>query len=110
MQYVSNTKPLFDIGRLVHTSGINSALAKTYDDYGIPYVAGCVNRHARGDWGEVCEDDAEANNRAMETGARIISSYPIDPGGPPAAYGDNAMWVITEADRSSTTVLLPSEY
>jgi len=58
-------------------------------------------RHASGDWGDVYAQDAVANNEAMHSGARIFSAYQI---------GQNKVWIITEADRSSTCLLLPSEY
>lgn len=68
--------------------------------YGLNVVA-LVRRHAAGDWGTLCAHDRQANARALRTGARVMSVYPTA-GGP--------LWVITEADRSATTVLLPSEY
>ncbi len=59
-------------------------------------------RHCQGDWGDVCEEDKRANDEALKSGARLLSSY----------HDRNGVkfWVITEADRSSTTVLLPGEY
>ena len=58
-------------------------------------------RHVSGDWGELDAHDRRENERSLKNGWRIISSYPL---------GDGKVWVITEADRSSTTILLPSEY
>lgn len=60
-----------------------------------------VTRHQSGDWGDVCTQDRQSNNRAVEEGSRILSSYHF-----PA--GD--VWIITEADRSVTTMLLPEDY
>ncbi len=60
-----------------------------------------VARHQRGDWGDVCPDDALSNDEAVNTQGRLLSSY---------AIGDGKVWVITEADRSVTTLLLPEEY
>jgi len=60
-----------------------------------------VARHSRGDWGDVDDHDRQVNERAVKDGARLMSVY---------RDGDEAFWVITEADRSSTTVLLPEEY
>ncbi|MBS7545527.1 hypothetical protein [Ancylobacter oerskovii] len=60
-----------------------------------------IRRHARGDFGNVCPDDAQSNREAIENGSRILSSYPV---------GNQNVWVITEADRSVTTILLPSDY
>ncbi len=59
-------------------------------------------RHQCGDWGCVPPEDAAANEEALQTGARIFSSYLL-------ARGER-VWIITEADRSSTTLLLPDEY
>jgi hypothetical protein len=59
-------------------------------------------RHQFGDWGSVPSEDADANREAIETGCRILSSYYLNP--------DERVWIITEADRSVTTLLLPDEY
>lgn len=64
-------------------------------------LAELVRRHLSGDWGDVDKQDAAANDRALKWGDRILSSYKI---------GEEKLWVITEADRSSTTVLTPGEY
>lgn len=61
-----------------------------------------VERHAAGDWGDVPSEDARENEYGLQYGFRVISSYPL-PGG-------ERIWVITEADRSSTCLLLPTEY
>jgi hypothetical protein len=62
-------------------------------------------RHVFGDWGDLCTEDKESNERALAQGGRLLSSYE-------AGLGRDAtkVWVITEADRSSTTFLLPEEY
>jgi hypothetical protein len=59
-------------------------------------------RHQRGDWGEVGNDDKQANEQALENGERLLSAYRLKTG--------VKVWVITEADRSATTILLPDEY
>jgi hypothetical protein len=61
-----------------------------------------LKRHASGEWGEVDAHDRSANNRALKDGTRVLSTYTI-PGG-------HRFWIITEADRSATTILLPEEY
>lgn len=58
-------------------------------------------RHASGDWGDVPPEDACENRVSIARGFRVLSSYPVD---------GERIWIITEADRSSTTLLLPSEY
>ena len=64
-------------------------------------VLALVHRHARGDWGDVSEHDAQANDRSAQDGTRVLSAYETRGG---------RLWVITEADRSATTVHLPSDY
>lgn len=61
-----------------------------------------IVRHVTGDWGELDEEDRQANELSVEQGYRILSAYRLDSG--------EKVWVITEADRSVTTILLPSEY
>jgi hypothetical protein len=61
-----------------------------------------VERHAAGDWGDVPPEDARENEHALRRGFRVMSSYPLS--------GGVRVWVITEADRSSTCILLPAEY
>jgi hypothetical protein len=61
-----------------------------------------VMRHASGDWGDVCEEDWQENELALENGFRLFSVYHLGDG--------TKIWIITEADRSVTTILLPSEY
>ena len=63
-----------------------------------------IQRHVTGDWGDVCAEDADANEQALLTGARLLSSYRSSP------VEAVKVWIITEADRSSTTILLPEEY
>jgi hypothetical protein len=64
-----------------------------------------LKRQQSGDLGEVCKADARENNRALKTGRRVLSVYEVNPCGV-----SRRVWLITEADRSSTTILLPSEY
>jgi len=61
-----------------------------------------MSRHHRGDWGDLDEEDKAANDQALIDGGRLFSAYH-------SATGIK-VWIITEADRSATTVLLPSEY
>ena len=58
----------------------------------------------------ICADDKALNEAAVTDGSRSLSAYPIDPDQPCAGHGDNCVWIITEADRSVTTLLLPEEY
>ncbi|WP_244101688.1 hypothetical protein [Burkholderia ambifaria] len=88
--------PLFTLGKIVATRGVLMHL----EHEGIladPYLT----RHACGDWGDLTANDTEMNRLAVIHGARIFSSYEI---------AGKRVWIITEADRSSTTLLFPSEY
>jgi hypothetical protein len=86
--------PRFKLGRLLQTSGVQAAIPADV-------LAVAVRRHASGDFGNLCEEDRAANESALRYGTRILSSY---------AHGHVEFWLITEADRSVTTALLPSEY
>ncbi len=89
----------FPLGRKFATPGALDAI-------GWEGVVLLMARHVRGDWGDLCEEDKVANEVALKTGARIFSAYKV--------RGKNGkmvkIWVITEADRSATTALLPEEY
>jgi hypothetical protein len=97
------TYPLFLLGQVVATNG-----AMSIGD--MSFLARCLNRHVRGDWGCVCEEDWETNNQALKEGNRILSAYAINDAKPCEGFGNNTLWIITEADRSVTTFLLPEEY
>ena len=96
--------PLFLLGQIVATPG---ALDASRDP---GQLLELLARHVRGDWGCVDSEDREVNSLAVTQGDRILSPYPINPALPCAGYGENCLWVITEADRSVTTILLPDEY
>ncbi len=87
----------FALGRLLMTPGAERALAEA----GQPWHL-FIRRHAAGDWGEVDREDGVANEEALRCGARLLSAYTTARGA--------RLWVITEADRSATTILLPDEY
>jgi hypothetical protein len=87
------TKKDFPLGRIVATPG---ALG-----LGIDLLA-LLRRHARGDWGDMCEEDLRANDEALLRGGRLFSGYTLPCG--------RRVWIITESDRSATTFLLPEEY
>ena len=101
----SKKTSLFPLGSLTATAGAIAALEFQLQNL-VPYML----RHAVGDWGCVCPEDAATNDEAVREGNRILSAYPIDPDKPCKGYGENCLWVITEADRSVTTFLLPEEY
>jgi len=92
--------PLFPLGRVVATT----AVLRMAEEHGID-LSLCLSRHMVGDWGTVCDDDKAVNEEAVREGYRILSSY-----GERGPDGDLRVWVITEADRSSTTILRPADY
>ena len=98
-------KPLFRLGQLLATPGALTALNRL----GVLPLDLVMGRHVIGDWGDLCDEDRELNVRSIAHGMRIFSSYKLT-----AVSGDGTaietIWVITEADRASTTILLPSEY
>ena len=96
MQRITN-KPLFDLGRLVATAGALAALAKTGQN-AVEFLA----LHVAGVWGELPVEDKAENHLSLQQGFRLLSSYRTSAG--------DKLWVITEADRSATTLLLPEEY
>ena len=91
-------QPLFGLGRIVATPGALNALSRS----GLSPLA-FVGRHVHGDWGTLPSEDWWENAFSLDKELRILSSYPL-----PDA--ETKLWVITEADRSATTLLLPEEY
>ena len=91
----SSTTQVLPLGQLVMTPGVQAEVPP--DDY-----LSALQRHARGDWGNVSSGDKKLNDEALTEGTRVLSSY---------EGGNNVkFWIITEADRSVTTILLPEEY
>lgn len=90
----------FELGRVVVTPGALQLL----EQVGIN-VFDLLARHASGDWGDVCAEDAKVNEYAVINGGRVLSVYTLVPGSE-----DERVWIITEHDRSVTTVLRPDEY
>jgi hypothetical protein len=91
------TKPRFSLGRVVATPGALKALQEAGQSPGY-----FLERHRTGDWGEVDAEDQRANDEALVHGERLLSAYKTLRG--------TKLWVLTEADRSSTCCLLPEEY
>jgi len=87
---------LFRLGHILATPGAMSVLG-----FGSGTLARVLEAHARGQWGNIDEEDAATNEEALQHGARLLSAYIID---------GQKVWVITEADRHQTTVLTPEEY
>ena len=91
-------KPLFTLCRVVATPGALAAIGVSGDDLST-YLA----RHQSGDWGDIDAHDRRENQLSLEQGFRLMSVYKLSITGV-------KIWVITEADRSSTCILLPEEY
>ena len=92
----------FSLGQTVATPGAIEALRRN-NMTGLEYL----RRHASGDWGVVCEEDKQANDEALKTGARLLSAYFLP--------DETKLWIITDAEdengnRHATTFLLPDEY
>jgi hypothetical protein len=91
------TIPLFPPGQIVATPGALRLLEETNRS-----PLEFLSRHLRGDWGDLCQEDKAENELSLKHGFRLMSSYPVSE--------TEKLWVITEADRSVTTLLLPEEY
>lgn len=84
-------KPKFNPGMIVSTPGALD-IESRHD---------CLRRHLQGDWGDLCKNDRQENEFSLKNGFRLFSAYETP---------DGKLWIITEADRSATTMLLPEEY
>lgn len=95
-QTTNQVRPLFGLGKTLATPGALEAMqARNISPLTL------LSRHQSGDWGDLDEDDKTENDLAVNEGLRVFSSY---------SFGSVKLWVITEADRSATTILLPEEY
>ena len=90
-------EPRFPLGQLVATPGALAALEEAEQD-----PLELITRHVTGDWGNLEEEDKQENEFSVNRQLRILSAYKLPTG--------DKIWIITEADRSATTLLLPSEY
>jgi len=94
------TATKFSLGRIVWTRGVNSQVADSSKF--AKFVLNSLRRHGVGDWGDMGQEDKSENELALGTYLRIFSAYEAD--------GLPKIWIITEADRSATTILFPDEY
>jgi hypothetical protein len=90
-------KPIFALGRLTSTPGALEALQESGQT---PWFF--LSRHVAGDWGDLSDEDRRLNDEAVKDGSRILSAFRTLKG--------KKVWIITEADRNVTTLLLPEEY
>lgn len=91
---IAITRPKFPLGQVVITANAQARLDPADVQQGL-------SRHARGDWGDIPPEDIELNESGLKHGERLFSAY---------TQGENRFWIITERDRSVTTVLLPEDY
>ena len=91
---ITLTRPKFPLGEIVITANAQSRL-------GSADVQQAISRDARGEWGELCAEDRKQNEDALARGGRLLSVF---------RTGESRFWVITECDRSVTTVLMPEDY
>jgi hypothetical protein len=89
-----------EIGGLVATAGVDAWVRKSPEVRGSG-VAVSLAKHVTGDWGDVCDEDKAANDYAAGHDERVLSAYTVD---------GEKIWIITEHDRSVTTILFPEEY
>lgn len=95
LNYSLIKQKLFNLGQIVATPGAIERITPQWT-YNV------LTRHAAGDYGDICAEDATLNDHAVHDGGRIMSSYYAPDG--------EKIWIITEVDRSCTTLLLPEEY
>lgn len=91
------TKLLFRLGQVMATPGALEAMQVSGDDAEVFLL-----RHVTGDWGDLCQEDKKENEFSLNRHLRLLSAYELANG--------QRLWVITDADRSATTLLLPQEY
>lgn len=89
----------FSLGQIVMTRGVNDLVAK--DEEFAELVWDSLKRHAAGDWGDLSEEDKKENEFSLNKNLRLLSAYKRE---------NQKIWIFTEADRSATTILFPSEY
>ena len=89
-----------NMGRLLMTRGVNDLVAE--DEAFAKLVMSSLTRHRSGDWGDLTDEDKQENELSLKEGYRLLSAY--------EAKGLPKIWIITEADRSATTILFPDEY
>ncbi|WP_448111247.1 hypothetical protein [Pseudomonas lini] len=97
LKFSNSAKPMSELGALVITPGVDALMrSKRLDPFHY------FGRHMLGDWGDICDEDRQLNEEALISDYRLMSVYDVEPG--------LKLWIITEADRSVTTILLPEEY
>lgn len=89
----------FPLGQVYMPRGIAELI--TANPAAAKEIQKCLIRHSSGDWGDICEEDKQTNEEALTEGFRLLSAYEVC---------GNKIWIITESDRRTTTILFPDEY
>lgn len=96
-------KKKFELGQTVATRGVYEEMERDHSFK--VFVQVCLRMHSMGDWGDLCAEDAKMNDDALKSGEdRLFSVYKCN------GIPDGKIWIITEWDRSATTILFPHEY
>lgn len=98
----------FDLGNVVATRQLHDYLSE--NEYFNTFVGYCLTLYVAGNWGVLPLEDWQQNDAAVVNGERILASYPIPADLREAVGGEDRIWIITEWDRSVTTILFPDEY
>ncbi len=94
----------FPLGQVLLSIGVSTLSTNPIFNQ---FIQDSLAKHISCDWGDLCEEDTRSNNEALKQGNRIFSSYLIPD---TIETFPKKLWIITEADRSATTILFPSEY
>ena len=105
LNQVINVTLIFQLGQVCWTHGINERIIE--NEYFTNFVLNSLKRHATGDWGDIGLEDWQENELSLQHGFRIFSTYLYGNGN---GKDGEVIWIITEADRSVTTILFPEEY
>lgn len=99
---------LFGAGDIVLTAAVYEYFTAHKEVYN--FVIMCLGRHLSGDWGDMDSEDKKLNDESVKNGERLMSAYKLPNNLKSLKMPDDKLWIITEADRSATTVLFPSDY
>lgn len=99
--FVIHGKPKFKLGKLVVTIGVDTKMKE--DSLFRDFVHFSLNRYSQCDWGDTCDEDKQTADESLKDGERILAVYGHE-------KSDTKIWIITEWDRSVTTILFPHEY
>ena len=97
----------FNLGQTLATYAINQAMSSQPFN---AFIQQSLKRHHSQDWGDCCKEDQQINNESLKMGMRLFSVYKIPETLHQQNFSNDKVWIITEADRSATTILFPSEY